>query len=228
MKNWLFITFVAIIGCLNASEANWRLYQRETLQFQKHLPGWCSSEKAEKLMQLIYDVHPNVIVEIGVFGGSSLYPALKALKYLNAGIGYAIDPWSTEECLKGYAFDDPNYLWWKSIDLNKIYEDFNKMLTLQGLSSYCNIMRMNSQQALSHFPDESIDILHIDGNHSEASALVDVQSFLPKLKKGGYLWFDDVTWDSTKKAIEYVTILGLHHIRERSTDNCFLFLKDTN
>lgn len=57
---------------------------------------------------------------------------------------------------------------------------------------FCYGMCMSSRHALSHFMNESIDILHINGNHTEANALADVQMFLPKLKKGGYLWFDDV------------------------------------
>ncbi len=100
------------------------------------------------------------------------------------------------------------------------------MLNSYKLSEYCNVMRMSSLHALPLFADESIDILHIDGNHTEENALADVLMYLPKLKKGGYLWFDDVNWTSTHKAVEYLmSSEQLVMDAQRSTSTCFLFQK---
>jgi hypothetical protein len=188
--------------------------------------GWCSREKAEKMMQLIYDTHPHHCVEIGVFGGSSIYPTAKALKYLKRGVVHAIDPWSNEECVKGYDSYDPNYQWWALVDLNEIYQGFLNMLKFHHLTRYCHVMRMTSKEALTYFVDESIDILHIDGNHTEAIALADVTMYLPKIKKGGYLWFDDANWVSVGKAVEHLMFSPeLTHDTDRSTETCFLFKK---
>ena len=46
-------------------------------------------------------------------------------------------------------------------------------------------MRITGLQALDLFADESIDILHVDGNHTENVALNDAKQYLPKVKKEG-------------------------------------------
>lgn len=203
---------------------NWNQYQNEVLFYQSSIPGWCSEKKAKDMMDLIYEVHPEICVEIGVFGGSSIYPTANALKFLHRGKVYAIDSWNAPDCLQGYTSEDPNYQWWKSINLNHVYRDFVNMLEEFKLSPYCVVMRTTGLKALGQFANESIDILHIDGNHTEDAALNDAQMYLPKVKKGGYIWFDDVNWETTRKALEF---MSLHCIKDeaRSSNEYFLFRK---
>lgn len=138
---------------------------------------------------------------------------------------YAIDSWSRSDCLEGYVLDDHNYLWWSNINLENVYLDFMNMLDHFELSRYCMVMRTTGLKALSQFADESIDILHIDGNHTEDVVLNDARMFLPKAKKGGYVWFDDTDWSTTKKALEF---LSLYCTKDemRSTDRYFLLKKN--
>ena len=79
-------------------------------------------------MDLIYEVKPEVCVEIGVLGGFSIYPTACAMKFLNQGQVYAIDPWMNSYRLDGYTPDNLHYQWWNSIDLGDIYRGFVKML----------------------------------------------------------------------------------------------------
>jgi hypothetical protein len=44
---------------------------------------------------------------------------------------------------------------------------------------------------------EDIELLHIDGNHSETTSLIDVTKWVPQVKKGGIIIFDDVNWVTT-------------------------------
>ncbi len=225
MKKFFILALLLCTSAFIAFGSSWDSYKQQTLHVQKTIPGWCSTEKAQKLMDLVYEVHPKICVEIGVFGGSSVYPTARALKFLKEGVIYAIDPWSNIECTQGYTSDDPNYGWWNQIDLEKVYCDFKSLIESHGLSPYCNIMRMTSKEALLTFADESIDILHIDGNHTEEVAFADAQMFLPKLKKGGYLWFDDVDWSTTKKAVVYISE-HCELLADRSVGNsCLLFRK---
>jgi predicted O-methyltransferase YrrM len=210
---------------LTAFDHEWERHKQIILMQQKTIPGWCVYEKANKLMDLIYETHPQIVVEIGVFGGSSAYPMAEALCYQNHGLIYAIDPWKTGNCQSGYAPDDPNYLWWTNLDLEKIYQDFANLIEQNQLSNFCHIMRNTSVEALSHFADESIDILHIDGNHSEESAYTDVVFFLPKVKRNGYIWFDDVNWSSTNKAVNYLLARCTLHAMRSIGDECYLFQK---
>lgn len=186
------------------AEESWDKCKRKALYFLPTIQGWCTAEKAERMMDLIYETHPEVCVEVGVYGGSSVYPTAVALKYLDQGLIYAIDPWRNEDCLVGYEIGDPNYNWWKRVDLEDIYDGFLKVLRRHKLNSYCYVLRMRGDEAIAQFPDASIDILHIDGNHTEESALYDAKAYLPKVKQGGYIWFDDANWPTTGKAIDYL------------------------
>ncbi len=220
------IALLMTLGAIPAFSANtdWQLYQREVLSHQTSLEGWCTPEKARNMMDLICEVKPEVCVEIGVFGGASIYPTASALKFLNQGQVYAIDPWANSYCLDGYTHDHPNYQWWNRVDLNYIYRTFVNMLNNYQLRSYCTILQMTGSTALDRFDDESIDILHIDGNHSESIALGDVQMYLPKVKKGGYIWLDDANWPSTSLAREFLYANCIKD-NSRSTAEYFLFRK---
>ncbi len=220
------IALLMILGIIPAFSANtaWQLYQNEVLSHQTNLEGWCTPEKARHMMDLIYEIKPEVCVEIGVFGGASIYPTASALKFLNRGQVYAIDPWMNSYCLDGYTHDNPNYQWWSHVDLNYIHRKFVNMLDDFQLTSYCTIMRMTGLVALDCFADESIDILHIDGNHTENIALSDAKLYLPKVKKGGYIWLDDANWPTTLPAREFLLVNCMKD-ESRSTDEYFLFRK---
>src|SRR5258707_5986460 len=57
----------------------------------RFLEGWCSKDKAKSFIDLVIEVKPRVCAEIGVFGGSSIYPVASALKLLGQGVVIAID-----------------------------------------------------------------------------------------------------------------------------------------
>lgn len=191
--------------------------------------GWCSEEKAKLLIDLILENKPTVFVEIGVFGGSSILPIAKALKANGKGKVWAIDPWKTDECLVGME-NSESRSWWSSFSLEQIYDSFMDMLRKEQLLKQCRVLRMTSKSALTHVP-KKIDILHIDGNHSEEACYFDTTHFLPLVKSGGYIVFDDVLWTeskndnyTTKKAFDF----ALQHAEVISfvnNGNCALLKK---
>jgi predicted O-methyltransferase YrrM len=72
-----------------------------------------------------------------------------------------------------------------------------------------------------------IDILHLDGNHSAEASTRDVENYLPRLRRGGYLWFDDVNWPSTFAAQALVDAAGCVALGEVTTEGqaCRLYRK---
>ena len=40
----------------------------------------------------------------------------------------------------------------------------------------------------------NIDMLHIDGNHSEKTSFYDVTKWAPQVTSGGFIIFDDINW----------------------------------
>lgn len=67
------------------------------------------------------------------------------------------------------------------------------------LLHHCYWYRTEASKAVEVF--QEIDMLHIDGNHAHESATGDVNLYVPKVKSGGYIWFDDIDWDSTQGAL---------------------------
>lgn len=193
-----------------------------------HLPylhGWCSKEKALNFIDLVLQVKPQVCVEIGAFGGSSILPVAYALKLLNKGIVIGIDPWDKMEILKYFGPDENQQnveYWEKHLDLNNVYNHYLHMIVYHGLENYWKTLRMTSEKAASQIG--TIDILHIDGSHAESVALQDVELYLPKVRMGGYIWLNDSTWPCMQPAIE---LLQEHCdvVRLIDNGNCILFKK---
>ena len=83
---------LSFIGSLHADSEIDELKKQVCLVLPS-LEGWCSREKALNFIDLVLEVKPQVCVEIGVFGGSSLFPVASALKHRGEGIVIGIDPW---------------------------------------------------------------------------------------------------------------------------------------
>lgn len=162
--------------------------------------GWCWPEKACAMAELIISTNAQKVVEIGIFGGRSLVPQALALKSLGNGLILGIDPWRKESSIEGGA-DPATEKWWKTLDLHSIHKEFMEHVWRLNLQDHCLIMRSGSEVCVRLFQDQSIDILHIDGNHSELVSCRDVKLWCPKVRVGGHIWFDDTNWESVSKAL---------------------------
>lgn len=156
------------------------------------LPGWCKPEKRHALIDSVFALReelnrPLTIVEIGVFGGSS-YGALVLAAEHTGSIAYGIDPWSIEKSTE-YMIEQANHDWWASIDHGKMYID---VVHLFSSKPNARVLRMTSAEAASYI--HNVDLIHIDGNHSEEKSTFDVQTWLPKVPLGGFVWMDDIDW----------------------------------
>ncbi len=179
------------------------------------LEGWVTPEQGIHMAELIFDVSPNVILEIGVFGGRSLIAQALACRAngndpcqtermtSRTGKGYVIgiDPWKTEACLEGE--NDENKKWWSTVDMHDIHKKCMEAIWRLNLDKHVCIIRAASQHISTMFRQKESrpDILFIDGNHSEISSCRDVKLYLPLLKQNAYLWLDDCLWPSTQMAI---------------------------
>ena len=117
----------------------------------------------------------------------------------NDGIIYGIDPWKASASVVG--FDGVNYDWWSKVDHMMIYNKFSNKLHDLGLMNQVCIIQETSADAPKIY---DIDLIHIDGNHSEDSALFDVQKWIPLVREGGFIIFDDLDWATTRKAVRWL------------------------
>lgn len=179
--------------------------------------GWCSAEKSRSLAETILHGEFRRALEIGVFGGSSLLPQAMAFQHLGSGIVYGIDPWTKDAALEEMK-EQVHVDWWsKNVDLDEIHRHCLGHVLRLGLEPHCMLIRDKAEHVVDLFEDGSIDLLHIDGNHSEALSYKDAVLYLPKVKIGGVIYFDDVDWReegavTTHKAMEHLLAHGCEKI----------------
>lgn len=174
------------------------------------MQGWCSVEKALGLYDLVMAERPRLCVELGVFGGRSILPVAVALQELDhsppphKGLAIGIDPWTADAACEGFQGDTDNEKanrkWWAELDIEAIFR--GALDALQPYAGYCALLRATSSDAANIFGRETIDLLHIDGNHSPVISCRDVVEWTPLLRPGGVLVFDDMDWPETVQAQE--------------------------
>lgn len=160
------------------------------------LPGWPMPQREAQMAQLILDTRPNIVVELGVYGGRSLIPQSLALKYNGFGHIYGIDAWDAETVAKNAALgEDPI----TQKQLNIAYTACLDRIKELDLVRWATLLPWDSHEETEGFGN--IDILNIDAGHSDQSSCRDVEVWLPRVRRGGFIWFDDVQWPSVKKAL---------------------------
>jgi predicted O-methyltransferase YrrM len=188
--------------------------------------GWCSVEKALSLIDLVLEVKPKTYVELGVFGGKSLYPVAAAMRLLNDDTAslIAVDPWDRFECIKYYdpARDEAHLRWWGKLNIDFIYSSYLHMLQRFGFENYVETIRATSEEAEPEIGE--IDIIHMDGNHSRLVSSLDVVLYLPKVRKGGYIWMNDAIGNDRAEAVEMLKE-ACDIVKKVDNNNCILFRK---
>jgi len=193
----------------------------------KRMEGWCTPEKAEALARVVLDRTPELAIEIGVYAGRSLFAIALAMREVSPTARVlGIDPWSPSASIAGFETDQANRDWWMRLDHTAIYRE---CVTVQSELALTNVHLFRGTAALAlpalafACSPPAIDLLHIDGNHSEASALFDVESYVPLVRPGGTIAFDDVDWETTKHAqARLATLCSL----DRMVGNCGFYTRN--
>lgn len=191
------------------------------------MQGWYTPGKANQLiehMKRVTDVQN--IVEIGVFGGRSLIAmalcAKEVERWKNVKL-FGVDPWEKVASISGFDPDDANAKWWSELNHEDIYQGCIYSLKECGVDDIVKLKRMTSLKA-SFDPEIKleVDILNIDGNHSEEQALLDVKIWANRVKPGGIIAFDDMDWNTTSAAAKE---LGLISTMISTVEGCGIFVK---
>ncbi len=145
-----------------------------------------------EIQQLAKKEKVETIVEIGVYAGdlSRLLFPIKTLKIL-----FMIDPWKEYINYK----NDPIV---SQKDADLLYESVKCWTELSTIKDKVRLMRMTSVEAAKQIYNNSIDFVHIDGNHEYESVKIDIKTWLPKLKPGKLLTGDDYHADCVKSAVD--------------------------
>ena len=164
--------------------------KQQAFHCMRQVDGWCSDMKAAALIELILKSKPNVVVEIGVWGGKSLLPMACAVKANKKGIVYGIDPWDNLASLEEL-IEEANKAYWGNVDHDGVYRQLIQVIDAYDLDERVILIKSTSEDA-PEIP--GIDVLHIDGNHSKKTSYLDVTKWVPLMNSGGWIIFDDMTW----------------------------------
>jgi len=116
---------------------------------------------------LVDTLQPRKIVELGTHYGSSYFSFCQAITKLDLETQcYAVDTWGGDEHAGQYG--------------EEVYRQVSEH-NQQHYSDFSTLVRSTFDQALEHFPQGSIDLLHIDGLHTLEAVRHDFESWLPKL-----------------------------------------------
>ncbi len=127
---------------------------------------------------LIETLRPEIIVELGVYNGLSFFTFCQSMiEHDIEGVAYGVDCWEGDEHTDAY--DDSIFQ-----DVNEHARDHYRGMTY--------LLRMFFNEALQHFNDDSVDLLHIDGLHTYEAVEEDFTNWYPKVKPGGIVLFHDV------------------------------------
>jgi hypothetical protein len=133
-----------------------------------HIPFACD---------LIATLRPSAFVELGTHMGESYFAFCQAIA--DNGVhcqAFAVDTWGGD--VHTGAYDDQVF--------NEV-DSYNREL----YSSFSRLLRMRFDQALKKFDDGSIDLLHIDGEHTYEAVERDFRRWWPKVKPGGVVIMHD-------------------------------------
>lgn len=186
------------------------------------MEGWCTHEKACNLFSIVYTNQLKLCVEIGTFGGKSMMAIALALKALDDGIVFGIDPWKVEPCLEGSNKDHDNK-WWSQVDWNTIIASYFDKAQEFGVLGHMAHFRKHDTKCLQYFNEESIDLIHFDSNHSEEVACRTVNDWWGKIRSQGVIVMDDINWDGQHKAADLLKKKGVLVIKEY--DNYGIYIK---
>jgi predicted O-methyltransferase YrrM len=127
---------------------------------------------------LIAALRPETLVELGTQTGVSYFCFCQAAREQGVELAaFAVDTWRGDAHTAAY---DESI--WESVRAHNAaeYADFSTLL------------RMLFEDAVQRFPDQSIDLLHIDGYHTYDAVRGDFELWYPKVKPGGIVLFHDV------------------------------------
>ncbi len=140
-------------------------------------------------------------VEIGCYKGrSSIYLAeLIIEKMANIQVDY-IDPWDK---MTSYLTE------YKDISRCDVYNEFiNHLNNVSHGDRRFKVIKNFSQLEVDNYPDNSLDYVFIDGDHSPEGLIKDVELFLPKMKKDSIMAGHDVNGEDVKKGLETLVSRG--------------------
>lgn len=141
---------------------------------------------------------PIKVLEIGAYHGANVCCLTKTHAIHSDSEIHCVDPWGDYEQYPEYK-DQQRTNYSKFIhNISQLHPtDLNKI----------HLHRVKSEEAWSRFADGMFDIIYIDGNHERNYVFEDALMSLKKVKKNGWIVFDDAHDKQVMEAIQIFMLL---------------------
>lgn len=139
-----------------------------------------SNNRAELWANILREENIKHFAEVGVWKGDFAKKILKQCEFIQQY--YMVDPWANlEDWNKPFnipteAFDD---VYNEAISKTEFASD--KIVVLRG----------RTKEVIGDIPDNSLDCVYIDGDHTLRGITIDLIKLYPKIKEGGIIGGDD-------------------------------------
>lgn len=182
------------------------------------IEGWFSVADKDFVSEIIKHLHNETIIEIGCFKGRSTAVMMPiALKnncqyFVIDNFAGGIDPLTEASKIQRK-------------EGAKVMATFMANMKAIGINrSDYSLYKSDSIAASVYFPDNSIDMVFIDGDHAYESIKKDIETYWQKLKIGGILSGHDFQNKDVKRAIEEFT--DSKGLTIKTGGNCFAIIKN--
>jgi glycosyltransferase involved in cell wall biosynthesis len=126
---------------------------------------------------IIEAMAPETLVELGTHHGTSFLAFCQAIAAGRRGTrAFAVDTWEGDEHSGFYG--------------EEVHQQLGAIVQSK-YAGFARLMRMRFDDAIPHFPDGGVDLLHIDGLHTYEAVKHDFEAWLPKLSRRGVVLFHD-------------------------------------
>lgn len=128
--------------------------------------------------------------ELGVWKGDTFLHVLKHCPHLTL---YGVDLWAPQP-----GHDGPeDWADWDHTGHEKRVREGAK-----AFGKRAQIIKAKTSDAALFIPDESLDFVFIDADHSTQGVTSDIQAWGPKLKPSGWFIGHDIDWPTVREAVD--------------------------
>jgi len=185
--------------------------------YYQNIQGWFG-------YQTIYDIavrtaiEDSHFVEIGSWRGCST--SYLAVAIVNSGKRIRVD------CVDTWngSIDEEIHQTDPAVVNNTLFYEF--LENTAGVRHIINPVRMDSNEAVKIYTDNSLDFVLVDGSHEYNQVCKDISQWLKKVKPGGIIAGDDYAWPGVGQAVR--ELLPTANIITSLTTNypCWLYIKE--
>lgn len=226
MKN-ILLSFFLMTSSLLWSQQDWQEFKIKSLSQMNNFSGWSAPQKAALIMDYVFATKPTLCVEIGPFQGAITFAVANALSFNQKGMLHTIDKWQyvPDESKKSDYNQFANYWYTLDADGDLVYLDFLARHFQGNLRNHTHPIRVDSLKAVRLFPDNSIDMLYLDGDFSEEYAMSELLHYFPKVRQGGGIWLNRADLESKHTLVEFLMERCQHEKLWSYGIECVLFTK---